>query len=336
MLTIKSFKSKNKMLRVIMILFSLLLSVHCQECYGLAIQGGGSKGAYEAGVLFGLANATNSPFLKYNIVTGISIGALNCALISQYAVGDELSMSIYMVDFWRSLNGSSSIFVDWKGGLIDGLLFQTGLFDDSPSISLGRQWMKTASARNITVGSTNLDLGTFGNFDESLGYALFDGIVASASIPIFFSPHNFQGYTWSDGGAIIGLDVFSAIERCLQITQRQSDIVIDMIYDHTMTLLPNETSFKTLDVFERVLSIMTNDKSIWYTFNAKQAYPDVNYRYIIMPSQPTPSMLNFSKESIDYSLQLGVKDANSILANGSGSTIITELLNTAKIRIIYP
>ena len=325
------------MLSKLFLVCLLFLSVSSQECYGLALEGGGAKGAYEAGVLFAFANATSGPFIKYNIATGISIGAMNCALISQFSVGDELSMSKYMVDFWSSIQGNSDLFVEWKGGLIDGLLFQKGLYNNAPAIELGKKWMQTASRRNITVGATNMDLGELGNFSEDLGYALLDGITASASMPFFFPPHDFEGYVWSDGGVINNLDVASAVARCLLVTGDQSKITIDMIYDGTIDPLPGETSLKTIEVFQRVYAISSHDKAIWYTFNAQAAFPEVKYRYTVMPTRPMPATLNFTRESISFSLQLGILDGNNaIKQEGSGREIVKGLYDTMRSAVIYP
>ena len=321
----------------ILLASTILFSVSSQECYGLALAGGGAKGAYEAGVLLAFANATNAPFMQYNIVSGISIGALNCALISQYSMGDELNMANYMVNSWRAITGTSDIYVEWKGGLIDGLLFQRGLYDNSPAIELGRTWMKTASKRNITVGSTNLDTGEFGVFTENLGYALIDGIAASASIPFIFPPHNFEGYSWADGSVISNLDIPSAIERCLAVTSNQSQIIMDIIYDGGLPVLPEETKFKTIDVMQRESGIRAYDSGIWYYYNTQIAYPEVKFRYSVSASEGLPAPLNFSKESIEFGIELGIKDGiNALNKKSSGRAIIAELYNENRSKVIYP
>ena len=313
-----------------------LASISSQDCYGVAMEGGGPKGSYEAGVLFGFANATNPPYLKYNILSGVSIGAMNAGVMSQSILGDEQNMCINLINFWRSINGSSSIYVEWKGGVIDGLLFHSGIFDNSPAIELGRKWMPGPAKRNITVGSTNLDLGLFQNFDESIGYALFDGIIASASIPTTFPPHQFEGYTWVDGGVIDSLDVAAAIERCLLISQEE-DVYIDLLYCANTAPLPSETALKTLDVFQRAFEIHSHDKAIWYSYNAKNAYPKVHFRYVAQPSEPMPPGFNFTREALEYGIQLGIKDANSLMQNkDSGRNTIREMYYAMKNSIIYP
>ena len=325
------------MLRSILLVSLLILSVSSQKCYGVAFEGGGGKGAYEAGVMFAFANATGGPVIAYNIISGISIGAVNAGLASQFAIGDELDMSLNMLRFWQTLNGSDSIYKKWKGGDIDGLLFQKGLYDNSPSVELGKIWFKNAPVRNISVGSTNLDTGLFDTFDNSVGKAIIDAVISSGSVPFFFPPHEFEGYSWADGGCILNLDVGSVINKCLGAGFAESDIIVDMILDDPYKTLVNETSLKTLGVLERMYSIRGYDGTVKYLYNAKTAYPDVKFRYTVQASQPMPSLLNFSKAAIDFGIALGMKDGNAALKSAStGLNIIDELYNEIKTKIIYP
>ena len=85
------------------ILASLAVSVSAEgnhktnstkSCKALAMSGGGSKGSYEAGVLYGLVN--NDPDktnYAYDVVTGVSAGSINTVAVSLFAPGDELNMT---------------------------------------------------------------------------------------------------------------------------------------------------------------------------------------------------------------------------------------------------
>ena len=48
----------------------------------MALSGGANKGAYEAGVLYGLNHLMNTSDLAYDVVSGISAGAINAAAIA--------------------------------------------------------------------------------------------------------------------------------------------------------------------------------------------------------------------------------------------------------------
>jgi len=65
-----------------------------KSCRALAMSGGGSKGSYEAGVLYGLVN--NDPDKSkyaYDVVTGVSAGSINSIAVSLFAPGDETNMA---------------------------------------------------------------------------------------------------------------------------------------------------------------------------------------------------------------------------------------------------
>jgi predicted acylesterase/phospholipase RssA len=324
----------NMLISTLFLLFSSP-SVSAQSCLAAAFEGGGSKGAYEAGVLFVFTNSTSGPNVKYNAITGISIGATNVGLMSRYPMGQEVAMAQNLVSFWTSLKGDSSIYKEWPGGLIDGLLFQAGLLNNAPAIELSQIWISGPPQRNVTVGSTNLDLGLFQTFNESLGMGMIDAVIASGSVPFAFPPHNFVGYSWADGGCICNLDVFSAVERCLDVTN-EANISVDLFLDNYSGPLANYTKFKTPDVFERAFEIRGMDTSVWYIYNAMLAYPKVHFRYIVSPSQPMGPFLNFSQEYVEFNLNLGYKDGEAILKETKDTrTTINELFEKRR-EIIYP
>lgn len=68
---------------------SLIATVSAQKsCRALAMSGGGSKGAYEVGVLWGLVkNDPNPEKYKWDVITGVSAGALNTAIVTGFAPG---------------------------------------------------------------------------------------------------------------------------------------------------------------------------------------------------------------------------------------------------------
>ena len=68
----------------------------------LVLQGGGALGSYQAGVIEGLYEVGISP----NWVAGISIGALNCALIAGNAPKHRISK---LKEFWETICRPPSI-----------------------------------------------------------------------------------------------------------------------------------------------------------------------------------------------------------------------------------
>ena len=292
---------------VIQLLLIIAQEALAQQCYGAVFEGGGAKGAYEAGALSVLTDPTNNIFVQYDIITGISIGALNTMVIGSFPVGQELQMSQKLNEFWFGIQNNSDLFVEWRGGIIEGVLFQKSIYNNARGIEYFRGYFKPPQ-RNVVVGATNLDTGLFQNFNQSIGSAFFDATISSASIPAAFPPHIMEGYAFADGGCILNLDIPSAIEYCLSKTSNQRLITLDILTDSYYQGLPTETSFKTRDVLERIYEIIKYDSSVWYLYNSMASFPSVNFRYLIYPSKPLHGSLDFNSTSIRDNYNTGVSD----------------------------
>lgn len=324
---------------IILFIFSLFQIRAGPVCRSLALEGGGSWGAYEAGVIWALTNLTNPSDLTWNAVSGISVGSINTGAIVQFPMGQEKAAAEFLVGVWRSVNSSSDIYKEWEGGLIAGLLFHSGLYNTAPLEVFLRDNFLYPLSRNFSIGSTNLDTGLYSTFNESLGRSALDAVVCSASPPVAFPPHQFEGYTWADGGVKMNLDVGSAIERCLDVTEEEN-IITDLIMDSPYANLPNETSFKTREVLSRVYQISSYDGSVWYTYNAQKAYPKVYLRYMITPTEPMPGgriPLNFTPSVLEAEIQLGINDTIKYLKSQKPArTIIQELYKANKEKVEFP
>ena len=82
---------------------ALLLAsgTYAKECKALAMSGGGAKGSYEAGALWGLYYTdTDKSKYQYDVVTGVSAGAINTAAVSLFAPGDEENMLNFLTEQW--------------------------------------------------------------------------------------------------------------------------------------------------------------------------------------------------------------------------------------------
>lgn len=64
-----------------------IIGVVSETCRCVSFEGGGSKGAYEAGVVDGLLTYGNPEDYTWDVVTGTSTGALNTSAFTQYPTG---------------------------------------------------------------------------------------------------------------------------------------------------------------------------------------------------------------------------------------------------------
>ena len=82
---------------------SLAAAEDQKVCKVLVLSGGASNGAWEAGVLWGLANYGNESDFYYDVVSGVSAGALNTAGVAGFAPEDVKSAAQFLSDSWSGL-----------------------------------------------------------------------------------------------------------------------------------------------------------------------------------------------------------------------------------------
>ena len=325
-------------------LISLLVeSVAGATCKALSMEGGGSHGAYEAGVIWGLAKGLPDDEVNWNVVTGISTGAINSGGVAQFPMGQEKQMADFLVNVWLSLN-NSAVYVNWPGGLVEGLIYEYGIFNNAPCKETLKYYYNKGFRRNITVGATNYNDATTVQFTERLlGDEMLEGVVSSGTPPFIFPHQQFRGSVYADGGCIVNLDYFAAVERCREVVDKDSDITIDLIFDHKPSLYNDTKSFTTLDVAWRVYQeIKPYDNAFWFYYSALNAYPDVNFRYTIFNTQFIPDgyvpgvPLDFSKKILEQEVKLGKKDAQRAINNKEDPRKLIDEEFRRNNEVIYP
>jgi len=107
-----------------------------KSCTALAMSGGGSKGAFEAGAMWGLVkNDPNPEKYKWDVVTGVSAGSLNAAIVTGFAPGEEDEMVEYASDLWKN-TGNKDAYENWWGGMLRGLTDKSGVYNNAAEYRL--------------------------------------------------------------------------------------------------------------------------------------------------------------------------------------------------------
>ena len=75
-------------------LLLIISTASSTTCKALVLSGGGSHGSYEAGVVNGLTYNSQAEDIAYNVVVGISTGAINSLLMSRFPMGQEFQASL--------------------------------------------------------------------------------------------------------------------------------------------------------------------------------------------------------------------------------------------------
>jgi predicted patatin/cPLA2 family phospholipase len=162
------------------------------KCRALALEGGGSLGAYQAGAVKALSEVvTPISELEWDVITGVSVGALNAFGLSLWEKEEVVGMADFLYNTWFNITADQVFTVNEPiiGALFDGI----SLLDNAPLKATAQRLYNEHGplARKITIGTTDLDTGAFTNFNESIGgEAMVEAVVMSSAIPSVFPYQN--------------------------------------------------------------------------------------------------------------------------------------------------
>jgi NTE family protein len=208
------------------------------DCIALLLQGGGALGAYQAGVYQALNEANLDP----DWVAGISIGAINSAIIAGNAPKDRVAR---LREFWEQITDDS--LSTWAGGIGAAFLkgdrargvfnqFSAGraILEGAPGFFKPRPispWLQSPGTMEATsycdtaplketlerlidfdrinsgemrlsVGAVNVTTGNFAYFDTANHTIRPEHVMASGAIPPGFPAVEIDGHYYWDGGLV--------------------------------------------------------------------------------------------------------------------------------------
>ena len=90
-----------------LIVFSVAISnIYClgndDKCRVLVMRGGGTKGAYETGALKAIVENLKPIEYQYDVVSGVSIGAVNSVMLAVHPKGKEHDAVVELENIWRT------------------------------------------------------------------------------------------------------------------------------------------------------------------------------------------------------------------------------------------
>lgn len=165
----------------------------------LVLSGGGSKGAYQVGVLRKLLVDDG---IKYDLVAGISVGAINASVLAQFPLGQEAQAWEELKAVWDQVRTSKVR----KGWCLVGKiasLWEASVYNSAPL----QTWIKSSldqakiisSGRKLRVVAVSWDSGESYVADE-VDPDIASWVCASSSFPVMLSPVSVRGQLWADGG----------------------------------------------------------------------------------------------------------------------------------------
>ncbi|HEX5656539.1 MAG TPA: patatin-like phospholipase family protein, partial [Polyangiales bacterium] len=203
----------------------------------LVLSGGGARAAYQVGAMRAIAELHSCQANPFNILAGVSAGAINCVALATLA--HDFSAGVRLLhETWMSLEPHLVYRTDavtlgrlgarWlkdatTGGLI-GASHSNYLLDTQPLRDMLNKRLETARIpRHIADGTLRALAISATNYASGNIVTFFDGapalkpwsrhtrvafrepitvehVMASAAIPIFFPPVHVNGRSYGDGG----------------------------------------------------------------------------------------------------------------------------------------
>lgn len=179
-----------------------------------------------------------------------------------------------------------------------------------------KEFKDVTPKRKLDVGIVDVVDGSYRDFSDTNvteGENLVDAMYASMSFAGFFPPANVLGSQWFDGSAVWDIDIFSSINKCKDMGFENKDITVDVIMTSSANL-KNVTAedYKSIGMLFRYIEINGFYNAMDGLLRAKYAYKDVDFRWVITPTESMPSSLyplNLDDEQIEKIFDLGYKDA---------------------------
>jgi hypothetical protein len=181
----------------------------------LLLSGGGQHGAYGVGFLRGWRSRTDTPMPRFDLVTGISTGALQAPFA---LLGTEEVLNTAASLYGKAIDEFAPTF-DWlfwlrrTGGLVETSRFQhmiETVFDEHMCRQL---LVEFQTGRQLAIATTDFDLGIGRIWDigrdldcspTSLAH-LHKLLLATTAIPGIFPPVVIDGHVHADGGIVANL-----------------------------------------------------------------------------------------------------------------------------------
>lgn len=208
----------------------------------LLLSGGGGWGAYGAGFLTGWSQRSDSPRPHFDVVTGVSTGAIMAPFALLGPDEDDLLQRSYRgVSSDALFSGRSILTVPFWNSLKTAGQLQAGLKSALDDATLARLGAAAQDGRSAWVGAVNFDTGEFSEFDltsfagtlkpDAARKAIVRRIMAASAIPVYLPPKFIGGCMYMDGGVRENLfiaQIAQAIERSIGNWRAQGEANVDI------------------------------------------------------------------------------------------------------------
>jgi len=267
------------MLRIIVIIsyFSFFYAFN-----QLSFSGGGAFGAVEMGILKRLVELENK---KYDMYTGISVGALNAGILSYF---DNIKLGVLTAE---------KIYSTLTNRMVFDIIPPTGLsvLNTEPLRKTLTKIINSMPNDPIVptlIGATNLYSGNLDifSFEDNDDINKVSLLMASSAIPGLFPPIKYNKDLYADGGTL---------SNELLLTEHKSNYInITFITPYEGYLYDDQSINSLNDMLKRVLNILfKNYNNPLATMNqkCKLTIGEINKYYVSSDHLLGYNILNFDK-----------------------------------------
>lgn len=223
----------------------------------LVLSGGGSKGAYQVGVLKALVEKGS----RWDFIAGVSVGALNAAFLGMFDVDDQPHAVLELEKMWvHSITDNESIYKGWAPGLLTYIpaAWKGSVYSTQPLKNLIQRVFDhskmLASNVQVVVGTTSVNTGEYKAIEKS-NNKFCDYVLASASFPIAFPPVCIDGELYTDGGVRTIVPIMDAIA----IGATEIDVILTSPHKHSMRYVASKTISKIMPLTLRITDILLDE-----------------------------------------------------------------------------
>src|SRR6266446_9254900 len=165
----------------------------------LVLAGGGSKGAFEVGVLQRLMGDQRN---EYELLCGTSVGAINAAYLAQTPLGQPAEAVGRLRAQWDTVT-TGRVYKRWFPFGRAEAFGKPSVYDSSPV----QQWIRSvldpaavrSSGRRLRIVAVSFGTGESFVANEQTA-DLREWVIASSAFPVMFTPASIGGDLWTDGG----------------------------------------------------------------------------------------------------------------------------------------
>jgi len=295
------------------------------EKIGIALSGGGAKGAFQAGALRWLKEQGYS----YHAVAGVSVGALNGAFVAArkvvalHTIWERITQSdVYRKKKWYELAWE---FAKWKmgiGGPVDAVYDNGALAE-----LIARNIMPSDIKLALEIGRVDIDTGKYHSGLYGHDVAKFHKVLlASTSIPVVWPPVRIENEPFVDGGLVniapLADLIDNGCDRIIAITTEPLGFKRSLVTNDLFNIARKSIGILTHEVFINDIKSVENVNNLVGQAQSKgiqlrKPGSDRYYRHIdidvITPETPIGSGLDFSRRHLNNLLSLGYEAAQNAL-----------------------